>query len=355
MIADPVFIVGTERSGSNLLRLLLNEMPDIAVPHPPHLMRDLSKLEHTYGDLRNDVNFRRLIGDAVRLVELHFAPWPVGLDVDQVVRNSPKRDLYSVYAAIYELFRMHSGAARWGCKSTFMIHHVRDVLDHHERPQFIHLVRDVRDVAVSARKSVFCHYHPYFVAKLWKREQELAITWSQRLAADTWLTLRYEDLIRDPQHEMRRVCGFLGSRYSDDLLKFFEKPAARELSALSRSWQNVSRPVLQNNSGKFHAELSQSAIRIIESVAQNAMEQFGYVLLSKLEELDGLPNLVTRTHYLFEEEWMMLKEESRALFLDKNARFRLKRKAYLWWLNWRWRGLTSAAEVSRKSLSGHCP
>jgi hypothetical protein len=180
---------------------------------------------------------------------------------------------------------------------------------------------------------------------LWKREQELAITWSQRLAADTWLTLRYEDLIRDPQNQMRRVCGFLGSRYSDDLLKFFEKPAARELAALSRSWENVSRPVLQDNSGKFRSELSPSDIRIIESAARNAMEQFGYALLSKSEELDGLPNLLTRICYLFEEEGMMLKEESCALFLDKNARFRLKRKAYLWWLNWRWRGLTSAAEM----------
>jgi len=355
MIADPVFIVGTERSGSNLLRLLLNELPDLAIPHPPHLMRDLSKLAHKYGDLQQDVNFRRLVGDAVRLVELHFAPWPVRLDVDQVVRESPTCDLYSVYAAIYERFRLHSGTARWGCKSTFMIHHVRDVLDHHARPQFIHLVRDVRDVAVSARKSVFNHYHPYFVAKLWTREQELAITWSQRLPADTWLTLRYEDLIHDPPHAMRQVCDFLRSRYSADLLTFFEKPAARELSQWSRSWENVSRPVLQNNSGKFRSELSPLDIRIIESVARQAMEQFGYALVSKSEELDRLPNLLTRTRYFFEDQWMMLKEECRAFLLDKNARFRLKRKAYLWWINWRRRGVTSAVEVRRKAFSGQRP
>src|SRR5665213_1268446 len=153
VIENPIFIVGTERSGSNLLRLLLNELGNVCVPHPPHLMRDLTPLISRYGDLQVDRNFKRLIGDAIKLVELHFAPWPLALDPQKVVNEVPQRDLYSVYAAIYEQYRVHAGKTRWACKSTFMIHHVDTVLRHHRAPQFIHLVRDPRDVAVSARKS----------------------------------------------------------------------------------------------------------------------------------------------------------------------------------------------------------
>src|SRR4051812_17306600 len=105
MIENPIFIVGTERSGSNLLRLLLNELESVCVPHPPHLMRDLIPVLERYGDLARDENFLKLIRDAIKLVELHFAPWPIKLDEGAIFLEAPKRDLYSVYAAIYEQYR----------------------------------------------------------------------------------------------------------------------------------------------------------------------------------------------------------------------------------------------------------
>jgi len=39
MTADPLFILGTERSGSNLLRLICNAHSRITIPHPPHILR----------------------------------------------------------------------------------------------------------------------------------------------------------------------------------------------------------------------------------------------------------------------------------------------------------------------------
>lgn len=39
---SPIFIIGTERSGTNLLRLILNAHPNIALPHPPHIMKIFS-------------------------------------------------------------------------------------------------------------------------------------------------------------------------------------------------------------------------------------------------------------------------------------------------------------------------
>ncbi len=35
---DPIFMIGIQRSGSNLLRLMLNQLPEIAAPHPPHVL-----------------------------------------------------------------------------------------------------------------------------------------------------------------------------------------------------------------------------------------------------------------------------------------------------------------------------
>jgi hypothetical protein len=331
VIEDPIFIVGTERSGSNLLRLLLNELDGVCVPHPPHLMRDLTPVIGRYGDLDRDENFLRLIRDAIKLVELHFAPWPFKLDEAAALLEAPKRDLYSVYAAIYEQYRLHRGKRRWACKSTFMIHQVDEVLKHHRAPRFIHLVRDARDVAVSARTSVFCHYHPYFVADLWRREQSLGLEAAGRLTPETWFTLRYEDLIQDPARMMKAVCAFLNEPYRDDLLRFFEKSEAKELSQLSRSWENVARPIIAANREKFRTSLAAEDIALIETVAGPVMREFGYAT-----ETDGpKPGTLTKAGFRIAEEWMMWKEEGRALLKDRNARDRFKKKAYLWSLRFR--------------------
>jgi hypothetical protein len=331
VIENPIFILGTERSGSNLLRLLLNELDGVCVPHPPHLMRDLAPLIGRYDDLERDANFLRLIRDAIKLVELHFAPWPFALDEGNIFLAARKRDLYSVYAAIYEQFRIHRGKQRWACKSTFMINHVDEILNHHRAPRFIHLVRDPRDVAVSARKSVFSHYHPYFVADLWRREQRLALAAARRLPKPVWFTLRYEDLIQDPAGMRKKVCAFLDEPYREDLLSFFEKQEAKELSRLSRSWQNVARPVNAANREKFRTELAARDVALIEAIAGTEMREFGYTP----ETAGSEPGRLHKAGYRIAEEWMMLKEEGLALLKDRNARHRLKKKAYLWSLRFR--------------------
>ncbi|MCR4286857.1 MAG: sulfotransferase, partial [Deltaproteobacteria bacterium] len=56
---SPIFIIGTERSGTNLLRLILNAHPNIALPHPPHIMKNFSGLVPLYHYLGVDGNFRR--------------------------------------------------------------------------------------------------------------------------------------------------------------------------------------------------------------------------------------------------------------------------------------------------------
>jgi hypothetical protein len=335
MIQDPIFIVGSERSGSNLLRLLLNESDEVAVPHPPHLMRDLSPIAPRYGALTKDENFKRLIRHAIKLVDLHFAPWPFRPNEDLVFESAGKRTLYAVYAGIYEQYRAHVSKERWGCKSTFMIHHVSDILRHHKRPRFIHLVRDPRDVAVSARNSVFSHYHPYYTAQLWSREQSLAFEWSKKLTPDMWYTLRYEDLTADPGTHMKRLCKFLDLKYSPSLLRFFEKPSARRLAGLSRSWENVARPVLRKNSGRYLGELSIQEILMVENFARSIMEEFGYKPVSESENDVFEPGLIQELSFQLSENLSMLREEARAFVFDRNAISRLRKKAFLWRLGLR--------------------
>ena len=62
-----IFMIGTQRSGSNLLRLMLNELPRIAAPHPPHILQRMMPLAQNYGDLGRRENFAQLVDDVCRL------------------------------------------------------------------------------------------------------------------------------------------------------------------------------------------------------------------------------------------------------------------------------------------------
>ena len=63
-----IFMVGEQRSGSNLLRLILNESKDIAGPHPPHILQRFVPLLPIYGELNKPETFNRLVDDVCRLV-----------------------------------------------------------------------------------------------------------------------------------------------------------------------------------------------------------------------------------------------------------------------------------------------
>src|SRR5512133_799120 len=113
---NPIFIIGTERSGTNLLRLILNEHNAIAVPHPPHIMKLFAPLESLYGDLTVDRNFRRLIEDVCRMVELHPYPWEIRPDREQLFQGVRDRNLLCVYFGIYDQYLAYAGKQRWCCK-----------------------------------------------------------------------------------------------------------------------------------------------------------------------------------------------------------------------------------------------
>lgn len=331
--ADPLFIIGTERSGSNLLRLMLDQHPSIAIPHPPHILKEMMPLEPLYGDLRADAGFRRLVDDTVRLVELHFSPWDVPLDREAVFAQAPGRDVYGVKTAIYDQYRRAKGKRRWGCKSTFVIHYVDRVRSLSPGAKFIHLVRDGRDVAVSAKTSVFNHFHPHYVGRLWAEQQRTAIALSRRLPPERMLGVRYEDLLEDPAQELRRVCAFIGEDYSDSLLSYHESAEAKGLAGQSRSWENCDRPVLASNHGKYKRALNPAEIRAFELQAYAELRHYGYPLENDpaLLETDFRRGLgaATRLGYWSVENALRAYQTARSLVQDKNAAILIRKKLFV--------------------------
>ena len=81
-------IIGTQRSGSNLLRLILDQSNEIASPHPAHVLVTFIPLLKFYGEL-NDENYKLLINDVVNYVEANPVPWEnIKIDKEQIFAHS---------------------------------------------------------------------------------------------------------------------------------------------------------------------------------------------------------------------------------------------------------------------------
>ena len=315
----PIFIIGTERSGSNLLRLILNSHPDLAIPHPPHLMRYLAPLGHTYGDLRADGPRRALTRDALTIVHRHLVPWEHEIDAEAVVQTASP-SVFGVVAAIYEQYRASAGKPRFGCKSTFMVAHVDDVVEDYPSARFVWLVRDPRDVAASAKESVFGPSEPCLAAELWDRQQALAAQAQDHLGMAAVHLLRYEDLVADPQRSVCELARFLEITPTESMLEFHTTPPAQDISRRARSWSRLAEPISASAVGRHAAALDARERGEVEAVAAPMMRRLGYA------PIEGDPRpLRPRPVILARSGIRRLAIEWRALRYDANAKRRLVR------------------------------
>lgn len=273
----PIFMIGTQRSGSNLLRLMLNQLPEVASPHPPHILERMMPFIPNNGPLSRNIIFTQLVEDVCRLVELNPVKWQgVVLDRKQVADRCRKRNLVAIYGAVYDLYAESQGAETWCCKSLANINYVAELERYFKRPKYIYLYRDGRDVAVSFSKAVVGEKHYYHIAKEWAATQELALKLRNQIGPKRFLSVSYEHLTSEPEATAHRICDFLGVAYRPAMLEYHLTDEARRAASSSNLWGNVTNPVIKNNTRKYLSEASEQDVRIFESVAGHVLDVLGY-------------------------------------------------------------------------------
>lgn len=274
----PIFMIGTQRSGSNLLRLMLNQLPDIAAPHPPHILQRMMPLEKGYGDLSKDTNFNLLVDDVCKLVELNPVAWEgVKLDRKDIAARCRNHSVVATFGAVYDAMADQGNAKSWCCKSLQNINYLSDLEAYYgDEARYIYLYRDGRDVAVSFRKAVVGEKHPYHIGKEWSATQRIALTQRKQIDAKRFFNLSYETLTGSPEKAMRGLCEFLGVTYTPEMLNFHESSEAKSAAKSSELWSNVVKPVMADNSNKFLKEMSEEDVRTFELVAGDVLDALGY-------------------------------------------------------------------------------
>jgi len=264
---------------------MLNQLPEISAPHPPHILKTFFPLLDRYGDLQSEVSFRLLTDDVCRWVNYNPVSWePYKAQPEEVIRNTSSRDLPGIFVAISEGKAVQDGAVIMCCKSMESVSYIDHIEAAGLSPVYIHLYRDGRDVALSFIKAVVGPKHIYMLAKKWKQDQEEALAAKKIIPSDRFVSLCYEDLLEDPETVLQSLCQSLQVTYRNDMLKYFESGESRRTAHAGKMWENLEKPVLSSNSRKFLKGFTREQLIIFESVAGDILDALGYPLVTTREE-----------------------------------------------------------------------
>ena len=275
MGTKPLYIISSERSGSNLLRRRITQNQEYYYgPPAPHFLKYLYFQEPYYGDLSENKNFRQLIADAYDLFSVHFAPWEVKASIDETLSKFGNRKRGAIHLSdyLFQQYTEQNGYSSYICKDNFLYEFALDIADEIPDAKFIFLYRDPRDVVLSQLKRPLASKSLISQARLWEYEQIRSIQVANKLQQKgRCITLSYESLITDEDSELERVCEFLlidkiqQARDSKDII----------IDSV-HDWANLDKPTDTNNHGKYNSELSTRQVGLIEVICNSPMTHLGY-------------------------------------------------------------------------------
>jgi hypothetical protein len=264
-----VFIVGMPRSGTKLLRDLLNRHADVAIfPHETHFFPVLQKRLPSYGNITSRENFARLYADLQKTAFFRrMTARGISLDAEAWFHSLQGGDFRALLDGLFTCYRKLTGSRIVGDKTPSYITHVSLLGQALPHAKFVHILRDPRDYALSMRSA-------------WGKDIVRAVArWKQgvrkcrRDASDSgvaYTEIRYEELLGDPRQTLARLCQFLDIGFTEDMLTLAQ-PAEMLGDARGAS------TIVRDNLDKWRQQLSEPELQSIESVAGKLMMELGYV------------------------------------------------------------------------------
>jgi len=266
---EPVFLVGSERSGTTLLRLLLDHHPDIAFNlESEFLVRQISDT----GVFPDVATYRRKLAE------------------DRVFRHSrfvidESLDFPSLVNDFLRQKRERDGKRIVGATVHYDFRKLKYLWP---RARYIYLLRDGRDVTSSVVQMGWAG-NGYVAAKWWLDAES---EWSEvrrGLDRSNWLEVRYEELTADAPGQLRKICDFIGVAYSERMFDYAKT-------------SSYSRPDPGQNF-KWRRAMRRREVRLIEARIGSVLAERGYALSS------GPPLRIGILH----DKWLRLRSRLGAL------------------------------------------
>lgn len=192
-VSGPIFVVGSMRSGSTMLRLVLDSHPHIAIGAETGFMAALHGTKEIAG-------------------------WKFGKDwYERLNWSEPEVDerLHDFYAGLFERYAAEQGKRRWGEKTPFHTRHLPEMGQVFPEAVFVGIVRHPGGVAASLRAKF--HYGYQEALDYWTA-CNLELLRGGAGLGERFALCRYEDLVAEPESTLRELLGWLHEPWDPGVL-----------------------------------------------------------------------------------------------------------------------------------------
>jgi hypothetical protein len=260
----PVFVVGCPRSGTTLLRIILDGHSRLSIPPESHFVVAL--------DRRGD---RGLVTVDDILAHPRWEHWDID---DDEVRRAVETRRPTAYAelirTVFECYAASRGKVRWGDKTPGYVSYIPRLLRLFPEAQIVHIIRDGREVAASMVEQPWGPKRAVVAAYRWRRKVGAGRRAGRRLQPDQYLELRLEDLIAAPELVVRRLCAFLDESFEPEMLDYPARAPAM-FPPDDTGTRHVREP-LGADIRDWRARLSAREQRAVGAVCHRQLTRLGY-------------------------------------------------------------------------------
>ena len=168
---------------------------------------------------------------------------------------------------------LRNGARRWVEKTPRHLEVPELIAETWPRARIVRIVRDPRDAAVSLTKVPFGTPSLLTNLSLLARMNEAGADFYRTSPAA--LTVRYEDLVAEPEQELRRICDFVGEAYEPAMLD--DRSGATGVAAAHEWWKgDATGPLDRSRSGRWVDEMLPEVQRYAALNMGDLLEEHGY-------------------------------------------------------------------------------
>jgi hypothetical protein len=273
----PFFLVGNPRSGTKMLRELLNASPEVWMSEvESHFIPKFTRGIGRYGDLADRADFDRL-ATALRRTRA-FWQWEhrgVHVPSDEWYDACPRHDWPGVIAGLFRCVHAREvpdapvpwESIVWGDKTPVYMGEIPLLATLFLAARFIHIVRDPRDCVLSTESA--WGNTPLRTAQEWATRTRRCREAGRALGPVRFLELRYEDLTDDVRPELARLFDFLGV------------PTPSDAGTLRRVPENLgaargAREVVAGNRQKWKHAMAPGLRRDVEALTGDLLDAYGY-------------------------------------------------------------------------------
>lgn len=288
--SQPVFIIGGSRTGSTMLQVILSKSPDLCVTDELQYRRPWWLQRDFLDEIRNHVAPLDDDGAVDRLLELVYSGSPVGwfwsasnelLNRDIFCEELSGRVLspQSIFDAVLRAHARSCGKTRIGAKFPMHYSYTDTLLEWYPNCLLIHTTRNPKAVYASQANKYLKPIKSRTARNYMRLKQFAHINIQTSLTArlhselrnrSNYKLLRYEDLVIEPETQIRQLCDFVGIDFQENMLK------PRQFGSSFGDIGHENKGIEQSSVDRWRTSISKPTAKIMDLMHPRAFRALGY-------------------------------------------------------------------------------